>query len=221
VIFASQASGRWIVAISTPVYDDSPPGNFLGVVALTVEVGRFVELLGGGDPFAVLVDWRPGPHQGTILQHPLYDELRRRKGRLPERFLDYHLQVADLPSPKNPQRQRDYRDPLAADAEGRAYAGHWLAMEEPIQVRGREMGWRVIVQGAYARAIGSTLDELRGSLVRYGLLAAAMVLIIIAGLWGAALRLLGPGSPARLAVSPADSPERTPQSPFPAGRQSG
>ncbi len=189
VVFASQASGRWIVAISTPVSDDSPARNFLGVVALTVEVGRFVELLGGDDPFAVLVDWRPGPHQGTILQHPLYDQLRRKNGRVPERFLDYRVTAADLPSPENPSLRKDYRDPLAADAEGRAYAGHWLALEEPIQVRGREMGWRVIVQGAYARAIGSTLDELRGSLFRYGLMAGVMVLAIVAGLWGAAAKL--------------------------------
>jgi hypothetical protein len=222
VVFASQASGRWIVAISTPVYGDSPPRNFLGVVALTVEVGRFVELLGGDDPFAVLVDWRPGPHQGTILQHPLYDQLRRQEGRVPERFLNYHLAAADLPSAGNPSRRQNYRDPLAADAEGRGYAGHWLALEEPIQVRGREMGWRVIVQGAYARAIGSTLDELRGSLVRYGLMAAVMVLAIVAGLWAAALRLLGQGSPARSAVSPGDSSEHaTPESPSPSGRGSG
>jgi hypothetical protein len=222
VVFASQASGRWIVAISTPVYDDSPPRKFLGVMALTVEVGRFVELLGGDDPFAVLVDWRPGPHQGTILQHPLYDELRRRKGRVPERFLDYHLTAADLPSPENPLRRQNYRDPLAADVEGRAYRGHWLALEQSIQVRGREMGWRVIVQGAYARAIGSTLDELRGSMVRYGLMAVVMVLAIVAGLWGATLRLLREGSPARIAVSPADSSEHpTPESPSPSGRGSG
>ena len=70
VVFSSQASGQWIVAISTPVFDDSPGREFLGVVALTVEVGRFVELLGGETRLAVLVDWRPGPHQGTILQHP-------------------------------------------------------------------------------------------------------------------------------------------------------
>ena len=222
VVFASQAGGQWIVAISTPVYDDSPSRKFLGVVALTVEVGRFVELLGGDDPFAVLVDWRSGPHQGTILQHPLYDQLRRQKGRVPERFLDYRLAAADLPSAENPTRRENYRDPLAADAEGRDYRGHWLAMEEPVRVRGREMGWRVIVQGSYARAIGSTLDELRGSLVRYGLMAAVMVLAIVAGLWGAALRLLRQGSSARIAVSPADSSERlTPQPPSPTGRGSG
>jgi hypothetical protein len=222
VVFASQASGRWILAISAPVYDESPRRNFLGVVALTVEVGRFVELLGGDDPFAVLVDLRPGPHQGTILQHPLYDALHRREGRIPERFFDYRLTSADLPSADNPRRRQDYRDPLAADAEGRDYRGHWLAMEEPIVVRGREMGWRVIVQGGYARVIGSTLDELRGSLVRYGLLAAAMVLAILAGLWAAALRLLGERSPARLSVSPGESSEHaTPESPAPSGRGSG
>jgi hypothetical protein len=208
VIFSSQASGRWIVAISTPVFDDSPGRDFLGVVALTVEVGRFVELLGGDDPLAVLVDWRPGPHQGAILQHPLYDTLRRRDGRIPERFFDYRLAAGDLPARDNPSRCKNYRDPLAADPEGRAYAGTWLAMEEPIVVRSREMGWRVIVQGTYAKAIGSTLHELRTSLVRYSLTAGAMVLAIVAGLWAAALRLLHSNSPARMTAAPGDSSER-------------
>ena len=88
------------------------------------------------------------------------------------------------------------------------------AMEEPIVVRGREMGWRVIVQGTYAKAIGSTLDELRSSLVRYSLIAIAMVLAIVAGLWAAALRLLHGASPVRMAVAPGESSERlTPRPP--------
>ena len=46
------------VAISTPVFDVSSEKKFLGVVAMTVEVGRFVELRGGDSPFAVLIDNR-------------------------------------------------------------------------------------------------------------------------------------------------------------------
>ena len=43
-VFRSQATSRWVVAVSTPVFDDSPEKKFLGVVAMTVEVGRFIEL---------------------------------------------------------------------------------------------------------------------------------------------------------------------------------
>ena len=42
-VFRSKATSRWTVAISAPVYDDSPQKKFLGVVAMTVEVGRFVQ----------------------------------------------------------------------------------------------------------------------------------------------------------------------------------
>ncbi len=43
-VFRSQATSRWIVAVSTPMFDDSPAKKFLGVVAMTVEVGKFIEL---------------------------------------------------------------------------------------------------------------------------------------------------------------------------------
>ena len=97
-IFPSQATGQWIVAVSTGVFDGSAwDGKFLGVVALTVEVGRFVELEGGKDQFAVLVDRRDGPNQGVVLQHPLFDRLLAERGRLPDRFRNYRVTAGDLP----------------------------------------------------------------------------------------------------------------------------
>ena len=52
-VFLSKATSQWTVAISTPVFDGSPEKKFLGVVAMTVDVGRFVELdlRGGGKQF--------------------------------------------------------------------------------------------------------------------------------------------------------------------------
>ena len=79
-VFRSQATGRWTVAVSTPMFDKSSPPKWLGVVVMTVEVGRFVELRGGGQQFAVLVDNRDGQHKGTILQHPLFDKLLAKSG---------------------------------------------------------------------------------------------------------------------------------------------
>jgi len=185
-VFRSEATYRWIVAVATPVFDRSPEGKFLGVVALTVEVGRFAELRGRDDQFAVLVDCREGDNEGLILQHPLFDKLLREKGKLPDRFKDYRIKTGDLP-----QREEVYTDPMGADPEGSEYNRQWLACTEPVRVRGNDTGWIVIVQEAYATAIGSTLQTLTEGLIRWGLLALLMVALMMTGLWGWATRWSG------------------------------
>ena len=63
-VYRSQATGRWIVAISAPVYDLSPEPKFLGVAALMVEIGKFVDFQGDRpNQFATLVDNRDGREQ--------------------------------------------------------------------------------------------------------------------------------------------------------------
>ena len=148
VAFRSQAAGQqWIVAVSAPVYADGGNREFLGVVALTVKVGRLLQLEGmeSGRQFPVLVDHRPGVNQGVILQHQLYDTLISSDGRLPDRFDDYRVATSQLPDA--PETKRNYRDPLADDPAGRAYAGRWLAAMAPVEVQGQPTGWVVIVQG--------------------------------------------------------------------------
>jgi hypothetical protein len=154
-----------------------------------VEVGRFVELQGGQHQFPVLVDLREGDHTGVILQHPLFDKLIHAQGRLPESFKDYRVTPGDLPDEEHPRRQQDYRDPLAADAEGRQYRRRWLAGMEKVRVQGRETGLVVIVQEVYGEAIGSTLDRLKRGLIRYGQIALVMVALVLIGLWRFAGRM--------------------------------
>ena len=72
-VFRSQATSQWTVAISTPVFDLSPEKKFLGVLAMTAEVGRFVQFPGDENQFAVLVDNREGKYKGVVVQHPLFD----------------------------------------------------------------------------------------------------------------------------------------------------
>jgi len=191
-VFRSQATAQWVVAVCTPVFDDATEEKkFLGVVAMTVGVGKFVELPGLEEQFAVLVDRRQGDNQGVILQHPLFDRLLAdpKQGRLPDRFKDYRVGSDDLPDDNHPQRQQDYRDPLAVDPAGGEYHRHWLARMEPVKVRGEETGWVVIVQEAYDTAIGSTLGRLQNGLLYYGRLALAMIALVMIGLWWFALRL--------------------------------
>jgi hypothetical protein len=182
-VFLSDATSKWIVAISTPVYDDSAEKTFLGIVALTVEVGRFIELQMrvGDQQFAVLVDRREGDYPGVILQHPLFDKLLDTRGELPERVRNYRVLADDLPD--TPERQKKYIDPMGADHEGGAYDRHWLAQMEPVKIRGENTGWIVIVQTAYYPFIGYALEDLSADLVRYGLIALFMLALLMMALW--------------------------------------
>ncbi|MEN6557619.1 MAG: protein kinase [Thermoguttaceae bacterium] len=181
-VFRSKATSHWAVAISTPVVDESEPGikKFLGVVAMTVEVGRFIQFPGTRDQFAVLVDQRDGDHKGVILQHPRFDELPK----LADRLKNYRLADDQLPDVR--RRQRDYHDPMSQLAPRGGDARQWLARMESVRVRGRETGWIVLVQQSYDAAIGEPLDQLKKSLVRDGLIALTLVALVMAGLWGIA-----------------------------------
>ena len=122
-VFRSQATSQWTVAISTPVFDLSPEKKFLGVLAMTAEVGRFVQFPGDENQFAVLVDNREGKYQGVVVQHPLFDALLAKQSHLPNPKLPddidkYRVGADDLPD--TPEREENYRDPLAADPAGGA-----------------------------------------------------------------------------------------------------
>jgi eukaryotic-like serine/threonine-protein kinase len=190
-VFRSKATSRWTVAVSTPIFDDSPEKKFLGIVAMTVDVGRLVMFPGSESQFAVLVDNRPGKFKGVVMQHPLLDKLlspeRVTEPVLPEKFTIYRINADDLPDIR--ERQEHYSDPLAVDPEGGEYAGQWLARMEPVRVRSRDTGWIVIVQEAYDTAIGDTMAKLTDGLIHSGLIALGLIALVMAGLWWMAKRL--------------------------------
>ncbi|HYW78501.1 MAG TPA: protein kinase, partial [Thermoguttaceae bacterium] len=121
-VYRSQATNQWMVAISHPIYGpetdesatDGSERPFLGLVALMVDLGRFVELqkpnnglaeanssANHASQFAVLLDWREGRHnRGVILQHPTLGKLLQQHGRLPEDLQgeDYRVLPQDLPA---------------------------------------------------------------------------------------------------------------------------
>jgi hypothetical protein len=182
--FRSQAVLQWLVGISTPIYDNSPPKNqpqFLGVISRTVEVGRFINFPGSQEQFAVLVDFREGKNQGMVVQHPLLDAMLEQHGGVPDRFMEYRLTADALPG--GPQRGANYRDPLGADEQGGAYRQRYLAQMKPVEVRGEDTGWLVIVQESYHAAIGATIARLQWDLIRNGLIALFLVGLVMVGLW--------------------------------------
>lgn len=218
-VFPSQATARWTVAISTPVFDPENKDRFLGVVAMTVQVGHLVQLESGSEQYAVLVDWRDGPNKGVLLQHPLFNQLQSVSGSGPDQFKDFRLSADGLPD--TPERQQDYHDPLAANPLGQQYQTRWLAEMQPVEARRQDTGWRVIVQQAYAGApntIGWTMDRLRSDLIHRGLISLAMVVAIILGLWAfVVLRLLREPGRARAIPAVAGGTERPSSSLTPGG----
>lgn len=202
-VFPSDATKLWIVAVTAPVCD-SRNGQFLGVVALTVRVNRFVELEGSPSQFPVLVELRSGDYTGMILQHPLFDDVFRREGKLPDRFKDnpaYRLQREQLPPPVDKLKDLekgpavDFRDPLAQDPLGERFRQRYLAQVAPIRLAQSdgtlaETGWVVLVQEAYESAVARPLEGFQHALLRYGVFSASLVVVILLGLWSLTLRLL-------------------------------
>jgi eukaryotic-like serine/threonine-protein kinase len=192
-VFLNPLDNRWCVAISTPIlkepdeeHPDDPP-QWLGVVGLTIEVASLVNLDREGREEAVLIDMRDGTKGGLILEHPLFERLVDEHGKVPDRLLNYRLNVKQLPEQ---EERRNYVDPLGEDPEGADYRQHWLASWSPVGIRSGNTGWVVIVEKSYSRAIGTTLDDLRHTAWSNGLVAMALIAVISTFVWGFVIRVL-------------------------------
>jgi hypothetical protein len=195
-VFRSRATNRWIISVSAPIYADD--GEFLGVVALTSEIGddfgvRLHDELAEDtatdrEQFAVLVDGRTG---GLILQHPLFDQMIAEESRLPDRFNEYRLADNMLPRGQGmTPRKVQYRDPLADDRNGAEFDKPWLAEMAPVVVDGEPSGLFVIVQETKQHAMGPTLSRLKTSLLRISLVAVGVAAGVLTLLWWFVARAL-------------------------------
>ena len=201
-VFQSTATNTWKVGISTPVRDAD--GQFLGIVALTVEMGGFLEGFENSDTrYAVLVDGRDGPYEGVILQHPLFDEILQEHSKLPDRFSEYRVSLADRSDDKV-EVTTHYFDPLAEDPAGVNYRQPWIMAEAPVKLRRgpkdesgkpamQSTGWVVLVQEDYNAAI-QPVQDLGHRLFREGLTALAAVFVTIAALWWFVIRGVSSGT---------------------------
>jgi len=99
-VFTSQATGNRMVAFSVPIYpsdasdDEADP---IGVLAMTVELGKFAELRPedrtSGSQIAVLVDRRPDAQgrPGAVLEHPYMAGLLAQGRKPPAAYLENPL----------------------------------------------------------------------------------------------------------------------------------
>ncbi len=179
-VFQSKATGQWIAAVSTPIFRPQD-GRFLGVVALTLNVGQIVKLPVGDGLVPVLVDSRPGANRGQILQHPLYDEITNDE-RLDENLSRFRIGGEHLEA-LNGQPLPDYADPLATHPRGNVYSGSWLVGTAPVLRGAAPSGLTVLVQERRDQAIGQMLQALKSSLLTIGLVALVMVAAVWSGLW--------------------------------------
>jgi hypothetical protein len=192
--FLTEHTTQEVIVVTAPVYDENKT-QFLGVVGLMVQLGSLSGLPGNakspngpasGGSFAALVDSRAG-HQGQVLQHPLYIELRSEPERLKwllEHSNDQDLRVKDLAW----RTSGDYRDPFG-QISGQ-YDKRWLAGMLPVKARGRDTQLRIIVQEDYDQLIGQPLAHMRRGMIVLGLVTFALSAAAIVPLWGLILRLV-------------------------------
>lgn len=169
-VFPSTANGHWKIAFTAPIRTE---GQFLGVVAITVDMGAFVEFENGVYQYAFLVDARPGANQGTVLEHPFISELASR-GAIPDDIFQARLApealTTDTAVIEDPLGQRQA---LTAWEGHEAYQGRWIAGSAPVYCQfgevetsaGRDAGLRVFAVENYADAMRPS-EQLSDALLR-------------------------------------------------------
>jgi eukaryotic-like serine/threonine-protein kinase len=197
--FQSKATNLWKVAVSAPIFHQ---GEFLGVIAVTVDIGVFMRFEDSSPGFfAVLVDGRREGRPGMILQHPLFDDIRATRPRLPESFTARRVALDQFVSGGSVH----YQDPLGEDPLGADYRRRWIAAMVPVVLEVHDpslespelidTGLKVLVQEDHVTAL-APVHSLGQRLVREGLLALAMVILVILAMWGVVMRAMRESSAA-------------------------
>jgi serine/threonine protein kinase len=199
-VFQSTATNAWKVAISTPISDQD--GRFQGVVALTVELGRLGELLGGESglsQFNVLIDGRQGDNRGVILQHPLFERLLKQQRNLDAEFSTSPRYRVPLDTMRDGEI---YLDPLGQHDDGEDFRQNWIAAVRPVRLaptdshgssaaRGeQDTGLVVLVQEDYDLA-ASAVHQLGDSLLKQSILALSSVVLLVVALWYSVAKAMG------------------------------
>ncbi len=203
--FQSTTTKRWKIAISTPVYADDSRQQLLGVIALTLNLGDFSYLRSDQieNQFAVFIDGRTQTAnnriQGTILQHPIMDELNN---PTIEPFRIESTQFQQLLQGK----KQLYSDPVGqatGSPEYEKYGGEWIAVIQSVRLPGqasvdsgapiesdanrKQSALLILIQESYQDAT-TPIRELGSQLIMEGIFAAVLLLIVVATLWFYVLR---------------------------------
>jgi hypothetical protein len=195
--FQSKATYKWKVAVSQPVYVD---GQFIGIIALTVDIGKFLRFDEGvGTFFASLVDGRKGESYGMVLQHQMFETWVDTRDGVPDQLLKVRAPLDAF----DKNMAKVYRDPLwdmTSKQEGNKNSpGVFLAATATVVIEtgvengtpedNVDTGLVVIVQESFAAAT-LPVDQLGQRLLFEGGLALSFLLTVVMVLWGVVLRVL-------------------------------
>ena len=198
-IFLSEGSNTWKFAFSTPL----KKGNeVVGIVAVTVEVGHFVDFPNVDSQYAMLVDGRSGENKGVILEHPVFHSYLEKKQLIPETLA---RSLIDIESISN---RRGFSDPLravsTAEGEGQKSADELLVARAPVYFardnreaaqnsenlsERRETGLFVLAVEDYQAIVGP-VRSLSQRLGQLGVLASLFFVLVTIGMWVLVMRML-------------------------------
>jgi eukaryotic-like serine/threonine-protein kinase len=174
--------------------------------------------------WAVLVetrkDWQG--RTGLILQHPWLAQLEWEKRQAPKVYMSEELverfkKLGPIAQSKQEPSEeealfKEFQDPVRAASAGDSapwspeYAGPWLAAAEPVIIPPRkdgdpivDTGWVAIVEEGTADAL-QPVRELRGQLLVQGLETLAMLVVVMAALWGFVTVFLNESSRSRVSA---------------------
>ncbi|MHC2070153.1 protein kinase domain-containing protein [Bremerella sp. T1] len=193
-VFRSTASGTWKVAMSTPLRTN---GKLVGIVAMSIDVGKFTSLEPAEHQFAVLVDGRDAPTHGVILQHPLYDKLLENREMVPIRFSEedqYRVKLDQFQS----NQPVVGKDPIGHDKLGQEYNKPWIFAAKDVVLPQRKgqvssdpqsTGLVVVVQEDHGFAV-KPIHELGKQLSQQAMLAVSLIILVVLTLWYFVVRAL-------------------------------
>lgn len=201
-VFVSKQSKTWKVAFSAPIVRY---GEVQGVVAVTVDLGEFVEFANSKNQYAMLVDGRPGEFSGAILEHPLFTQVVADNGRLSDDLAQSTIDLNQLeddslfydPVAKTALGAQDYGNaaiafPIAVMMQGadRVLDDQQNTKEaENEQSQREETGLYVIAVQDYENIL-SDVRQLGTQLGRLAILAALLLLAVAIGMWFFVNRLM-------------------------------
>jgi eukaryotic-like serine/threonine-protein kinase len=209
--FKSSSTKKWKVAVSTPIYRGAERKELAGVLVYTINVGDFDFFRSDNDTdqnhLAVLVDGRPGPARGSILQHKLFAEIDGKGGKLPDELLSMRVPEDVLDG----KADGLYADPLGQHLLGnKKYGQNWIAAVASVRApsvpgvaydpESEDTGLDVLVQSDYEDVI-QPVRQLSQRLLRNIALMLAVVVIAGIGVWALALRVFRAPLPPRAAVA--------------------
>ncbi len=116
--FKSEQSNTWKVAFSAPIYR---AGGIEGLVAVTVDLGNFIDFVNQENHYAMLVDARPGDNHGIILEHPLFQSILMEEDRLPEALGRCIVDLSNISETSSFDEKARFVDPVGKTEVGKMY----------------------------------------------------------------------------------------------------